>query len=218
MHVIAVNGSPRKKWNTATLLEHALEGAASQGAKTRLAHLYDLDYTGCVSCFSCKRIGGGNYGRCAVKDGLTPLLEDIARADALILGSPVYFRTETGAMRSFMERLLFPYLTYTPELASLYPGTIRTALVYTMNVTEAGMVRNHQDTFIQSTRHYVDHTLGPCEVLLSTDTLQFDDYSRYLSTRFDAAAKRRRREEVFPLDCERARDLGAALARGAAGA
>jgi multimeric flavodoxin WrbA len=42
MKVMAFNGSPRKKWNTATLLERTLEGAASQGAKTELIHLYDL--------------------------------------------------------------------------------------------------------------------------------------------------------------------------------
>lgn len=34
MNVIAVNGSPRKKWNTATLLQKALDGAASAGAET----------------------------------------------------------------------------------------------------------------------------------------------------------------------------------------
>ena len=58
MKVIAVNGSPRKKWNTATLLERALEGAASKGAETELVHLYDLDFKGCVSCFACKMIDG----------------------------------------------------------------------------------------------------------------------------------------------------------------
>ena len=54
MKAIGVNGSPRKKWNTATLLEKALEGAKSQGAKTELFHLYDLNYKGCISCFACK--------------------------------------------------------------------------------------------------------------------------------------------------------------------
>jgi len=44
--VLAINGSPRKKWNTATLLEKALEGAASLSADTELVHLYDLDYKG----------------------------------------------------------------------------------------------------------------------------------------------------------------------------
>jgi len=38
MKVMAVNGSPRKKWNTATLLGKALKGAASKGAETELIH------------------------------------------------------------------------------------------------------------------------------------------------------------------------------------
>ncbi len=42
MKVYAISGSLRKKWNTAMLLEHALEGAASKGAETELVHLYDL--------------------------------------------------------------------------------------------------------------------------------------------------------------------------------
>ena len=56
MKVIAVNGSPRKTWNTATLLEHALAGAAGSGAETELVHLYDLEFKGCISCFACKKI------------------------------------------------------------------------------------------------------------------------------------------------------------------
>ena len=50
---MAFNGSPRKDWNTATLLNKALEGAASKGATTELIHLYDLNYKGCISCFAC---------------------------------------------------------------------------------------------------------------------------------------------------------------------
>ena len=55
---------------------------------------------------------------------------------------------------------------------------------------------------------------GSCELLLATDTLQFDDYDKYLSTVWDAAAKAKRREEVFPLDCAKARELGARLVTG----
>jgi multimeric flavodoxin WrbA len=112
MKVLAINGSPRKKWNTATLLEHALAGAQSKGAETELVHLYDLDFKGCTSCFACKLKGGKSYGKCAVRDGLAPVLEKIVDVDALILGSPIYFGNVTGMMRCFMERLLFPYLTY----------------------------------------------------------------------------------------------------------
>lgn len=58
MVVIGVNGSPRKQWNTATLVSKALEGAAAQGAETELVHLYDLDFKGCKSCLACKTRGG----------------------------------------------------------------------------------------------------------------------------------------------------------------
>ena len=54
MKVIAVNGSPRKTWNTATLLQKALDGAKSVDADTELVHLYDLNFKGCTSCFACK--------------------------------------------------------------------------------------------------------------------------------------------------------------------
>ena len=93
MKVMAINGSPRKKWNTSTLLEKALEGAASQGAETELIHLYDLDFKGCTSCFACKLKDGRSYGKCAMKDGLTEVLEKLFETNAFILGSPIYFGT-----------------------------------------------------------------------------------------------------------------------------
>lgn len=217
MRALAINGSPRKKWNTATLLRKTLAGARAKGAKTELVHLYDLTFKGCISCFSCKRIGGQNYGRCAVKDDLTPLLQQIRETDLLILGSPLYFHTESGEMRSFLERLLFPYVTYTPGYASIFPGRSMTALVYTMNVPEERMPAYHQDASVAATCGTMTRVFGNCEVLLCTDTLQFSDYSKYVSTAFDPAAKAKRREEVFPQDCARAYELGTRLAIAARG-
>lgn len=215
MLAIAVNGSPRKRWNTATLLEHALAGAAEAGAETRLVHLYDLDYHGCRSCFACKKIGGRSYGRCAAQDGLTGLLEAVAGADVLLLGTPVYFRAESGAMRSFLERLLFPYLTYTPEGTSIFPGRLHCALFYTLNLKESDVPMLHLDITSADTRDYVRRVLGPCELMICGDTLQFEDYAKYEATRFDGAAKARRHAEVFPQECARAEALGAELVRRA---
>ena len=217
MKAIAMNGSPRKSWNTATLLRKALAGAKAKGAETELVHLYDLSYRGCISCFACKKIGGKSYGRCAVRDELTPVLKRAAEAEVLILGSPMYFHTESGEMRSFMERLLFPYLTYTPGYASIFPGKALTGLIYTMNVTEENMAAFHQDSSVAASRGAMTRVFGNCEVLLSTDTLQFSDYSKYVSTAFDPAAKARRRQEVFPQDCGRAYELGAKLVLAAKG-
>ncbi len=215
MKAIAVNGSPRKEWNTATLLQNTLSGCSAVGADTEIVHLYDLDYRGCISCFACKRVGGKSYGRCEVRDDLTPLLERASAADVLILGSPFYFHTETGEMRSFMERLLFPYLAYTPERTSLFPRKIQTALIYTMNAPEEEMPVVHQDSSVAASRGIMAHIFGSCEALLSTETYQFDDYSKYVTTRWDPEVKVKRRAEVFPEDCRRAYELGIRLTEAA---
>jgi multimeric flavodoxin WrbA len=136
MKVMAINGSPRKKWNTAILLESALTGAASRGAETELVHLYDLKFRGCISCFACKLRGGSSYGKCAMRDELTPVLDALDAADGMILGSPIYFGTVTGEMRSFMERLLFQYLVYNMPPSSLFGRKMQTAFIYTMNMPE----------------------------------------------------------------------------------
>lgn len=119
MHIIAINASPRKNGNTATLLNKALEGASSKGATTELINLYDLDFKGCVSCFACKLKGGKSYGKCVYKDELTPVLNKIENADALILGSPIYLGDVTGEAKSLIERLIFQYLVYDETYSSL---------------------------------------------------------------------------------------------------
>ena len=142
MKIFAVNGSPRKKGNTATVLEHFLEGARSAGADTELIHLYDLQASGCRSCFACKLRGGASYGHCALKDDLSPVLAALEKADGLALGSPVYFGNVTGAMRSFQERLCFPYLVYDRRRSTIAPRRLAMACIYTMNV-DAETMRQH---------------------------------------------------------------------------
>ena len=207
MKVIAFNGSPRKKWNTATLLEKALEGAASQGAETELIHLYDLSFKGCVSCFSCKTIGGKSYGKCAVKDDLTPVFDKIEKADGIILGSPVYLGAVTGAMRSFLERLVFPYLVY-DGASTLFPKKINTGFIYTMNMTETALQsgRLGLDKHVSATEMFLKRIFGASESLLVTDTYQFDDYSKVFAPQFDAEHKAKRQSEIERLSTEKEKE------------
>jgi len=210
MNAIAINGSPRKNWNTAMLLEKVLEGAASQGAETELVHLYDLDFKGCTSCFSCKLKDGKSYGKCAMKDELTPVLDEIADTDMLILGSPIYFGTVTGEMKSFMERLLFPYLAYTRPPSSLFPRKIAVACLYTMNVSEQQMKEQYA-AYIGAYEHLLAMMFGQAESLCSFETLQFEDYNKVVFSYFDPEERRERRRTVFPKDCARAFELGVRL-------
>jgi hypothetical protein len=75
----------------------------------------------------------------------------------------------------------------------------------------------HQDVSIAASRGAMTRAFGNCEVLLSTDTLQFSDYSKFVSTAFDPRAKAKRRQEVFPQDCAHAFELGAKLTLAAEG-
>jgi multimeric flavodoxin WrbA len=210
--LIAINGSPRKKWNTAMMLEKAIEGAASQGAETRLVHLYDLAFKGCISCFACKTKDGESYGRCAVKDGLTPVYAEIKEADAIILGSPIYLGDVTGQLRSFMERLLYPYLVYADPLQTLFPRKIRTGLIYTMNAPEEVARGLGYDRLFSANEGYMLRVFGHAESIMSYDTYQFRDYSKVVADLFDPGKKKKRRDEVFPQDCRRAYDMGVRFA------
>ncbi len=208
MKVIAINGSPRRTWNTATLLEKALEGAASEGAETEMIHLYDLDFKGCISCFACKLRDGKSYGKCAMQDDLTPVLEKLEDADALILGSPIYLGNSTGEMRSFMERYIFPYLVYSDEPLTLYPRNIPVGFIYTMGAKEEFFDMFGLRTTIGLNENLAKRIFGDSASLCSTDTYQFDDYSKYVADRFDPEEKAKRRKEVFPQDCEKAFEMG----------
>ena len=209
MKVIAINGSPRKKWNTATLLEKALEGAETEGAETEIIHLYDLNFKGCTSCFACKLKDGKSYGKCAMNDELTPVLDRLKDSDAVILGSPIYLGNSTGEMRSFMERYIFPFLVYSTDLPSLYPKNIPVGFIYTMGVKEENFDMFGLNKIIELNETFATRIFGYSESLYSTDTYQFDDYSKYVADRFDPVEKAKRRKEVFPQDCEKAFEMGA---------
>ena len=212
MKVYAINGSPRKNKNTATLLQKALDGvkesAKGKEVETEIINLYDLNYTGCKSCFACKRLEGKSYGKCALKDDIQEVLEKLSEADGIIFGSPVYFGNITGQLQSFLERFLFPYLVYDENYSSIAPKKMPTAFIYTMNAPEEAM---DQIGYLNTFNHigsYIEGMLTKPLVMYSNNTYQFDDYSKYKSDAFSEEAKAEHRKMQFPLDCEKAFELG----------
>ncbi len=215
MKAIAINGSPRKKWNTAILLEHALAGAASEGAATELVHLYDLDFKGCISCFACKQVGGKSEGRCAVEDGATAVLRQIEEeADVLLLGSPIYFGAMSGEMHSFLERLLFAPMVYANPPRTLFSRKLKTGFIYTMNLPEKLSAERGYDTMFRTTEATLARTLGHAETFCAYDTCQMADFSKVVMEYMDPAHKLARKKQAFPAECERAHEFGRKLAAG----
>ncbi|MDR0287707.1 MAG: flavodoxin family protein [Clostridiales bacterium] len=209
MKIIAINGSPRKNWNTHILLEHCLNGAKEVGAETELINLYDINFKGCTSCFSCKR-KGVTLGKCAMKDDLEPVLQKICECDALVLGSPVYYASVTGEMHSFMERLLFPYSSYELKPSS-FGKKIKTAFIYTMNAPFLALPLTGYRKVFNYNKGKLKKTFGSSESLIVTSTYQFGDYNKYAITVFNGAKRLKRRETVFVEDCKKAYALGKKL-------
>lgn len=211
MEIIIINGSPRHDGNTVRMCRAFAEGAAASGENISagIIHLYDLEFKGCRSCFACKRKGGKSYGMCAVKDALSPVLEKVKKADALVLASPVYFMDVTGAMRSFLERLLFPFATYEAGYKTIAPRRMPVVTIYTMNVPQEMAPLAMMD----GVDSFVGHVFSPPRRLCAYNTYQFDDYSKYAVEVFSEADKREYRDKVFPQELRAAAEMGREIAK-----
>ena len=124
MDIIGINASPRKKANTQTLVEAVLDGAAEQGAQTRLVNLREISMNCCLGCEGCKK----QLGKCVQKDDLTPLLQEMTTCDAIVMGTPVYWFHVSAQFKILVDRL-YSFLDFSenPEtgeeiMTSAFPG------------------------------------------------------------------------------------------------
>ncbi len=206
--IVVVNAGPRKGWNTDILLSEASEGAKSAGALIQWFDLFKLEkYTGCISCFGCKR--EHSKGHCVCHDGLTPVLDAIRESDGLIIGSPNYLSNATASFRALYERLVFQNLTYNRENPCCKTRDIPVLFIMTSNAPDT-MYTDLLNSYKQTFSAFV----GPCEVLVSGETLQLDDYSKldWEWSMFNPKQKIERRETVFPKERKKAFEMGKTLA------
>ncbi|MBP3890955.1 MAG: flavodoxin family protein [Solobacterium sp.] len=206
--IVVVNAGPRKGWNTDTLLKEAIRGAETTGATVECFDLFQLEkYTGCISCFGCKK--EKFKGHCVCKDGLTPVLDAIRNADALILGSPNYLGELTASFRALYERLIFQNLTYNLEKPCCNERLIPVLLIMTSNAPDT--------SYLDLLGHYqatLNRFVGPTEVFVSGDTLQIKDYDQtdWQWSMFNKENKKLRHETIFPKECEEVYKKGILLA------
>lgn len=134
------------------------------------------------------------------------------KADAIILSSPIYLQGVIGVMKSFLERLIFPYLKYDKNHSSIFGKKIPTGFIYTMNATNEQMKKFRYKENLRFMEEDMKRIFGTFESLAVNDTYQFDDYSKYIATAFDEKKKARVRREQFPIDCQKAFDMGVRFA------
>ena len=206
--IIIIDGGPRKNMNTAKLLQSFAEGAKSADSdiEAKTIRLYDLDFKGCMSCMACK-LKGKASNICRFKDALTPLLEEIAQADGLVLGSPIYFGEVTGLMRAFLERLAFPWLSYN-DYSLTAPKRMSVVLLETMN----GMPERNNSNHFGSMEWCITSALGEPERIIAYNTTQVAKYGNYELGGFSEEAKHAWRDAHWEEDLQKAFEAGKRMA------
>ena len=103
MKVLLVNGSPNEKGCTYTALTACGEGITAEGGEFEIFHIGKGPVHGCLGCGGCRKMG-----KCVFDDDIcTELADQMAEADGIIIGSPVYYAGINGALSAVLDRVFF---------------------------------------------------------------------------------------------------------------
>ena len=104
MKVLMINGSPRRKGNTSIALEQIAGQLEKHGIESEIVWIGNKPLRGCIACNKCK----DNPGACVFDDdvcnGISARMND---ADALVVGSPVYWGQPNGAVLAIIQRMFY---------------------------------------------------------------------------------------------------------------
>lgn len=199
--ITIIDGGPRKNMNTSAMIKSFAEGVAEGGAQVSVFRLYDLDFKGCRSCLVCK-LKDRKPDVCAYKDGLTEALRAATYADGVVLASPVFFGRVTGQMECFVERLIFPWLSYDDHRLTP-PRRLPWAAIYTMNDTSDNL------RALRSFELLVGGYYGDLpEKVVAFNTYQVNDYDRYAMAAHPKEEKELWRAEHWENDLLEAKAAG----------
>lgn len=99
--ILIVNGSPRKKGNSATLAQQVAAGAEAAGAQVESIYLHDLDIRACNACDACLK---SDEPDCVIDDDMQTVYPKLLKADAIVIASPIYWFTVSAQTKLFMDR------------------------------------------------------------------------------------------------------------------
>jgi len=116
--VLGISGSPRKNGNTEILINKALEVCKENGADTSFISLAKKEINYCDGCYSCIR-----NSKCVHNDDAREILDEMVNADAIIIGSPTYFASMSGKLKSLLDRT-FPLRVNGYKLSGKVGGVI----------------------------------------------------------------------------------------------
>ncbi len=100
MLVLGIQGSPRKKGNTAHLLSIFMKAAAEMGAETITINPYDYKISPCLEYTACEKTG-----TCPIQDEVETLIYPLMRrATIIVTGSPAFFYSAPSQLKALIDR------------------------------------------------------------------------------------------------------------------
>ena len=148
--IIAIYGSPRRKGNTAALLEKAVEGARDSGSEVEEIVLRDLKISPCLEIYGCTQ-----SGECAIKDDFQTVRDKILDAHGMMLASPVFFYTVSSHTKILMDRFqsLWVKKNRAEKIAQNHRGINRKGLFISVGATRG---KKLFDGMLLSVRYFFD--------------------------------------------------------------
>ena len=199
MKTIVINADPKRKGRNSQLMKSAAAGAESVGSEVKYVDLYKLDLSGCRACLICKN--DDEVCKCFWRDELSPLIEEIFDADALLIGVPIFFAQPSSHYMAFLERLIFCMVSY--KTGNKFKGKVNVGLFYTINYPLSYFEKSLRP-HIKKSEDLLKMLNGKFEVYTSCNVSKNE-----LDSLDDAKIESKKKQ--FDIDLEKAFQIGANL-------
>ena len=102
MKVLMINGSPHENGTTKRALDEVAVALNQNGIETEIITVGNKNVSGCLACGACAKLG-----KCVTDDIVNVVIEKLKEADGLVVGSPVYYASMNGTLKSLLDRVFF---------------------------------------------------------------------------------------------------------------
>ena len=129
MKVLLLNGSPHANGTTFKALSEVAKALNENGVDTEILTVGDKQIVGCDVCGGCSR-----SDKCAKNDIVNEVIEKINSADGLIVGSPVYYASINGTLKSLLDRVFFAKKSFAGKPAAAVAVARRAGTTATLDI------------------------------------------------------------------------------------
>lgn len=129
MKVVLINGSPHANGTTARALKEVALSLNKNDIQTEIITVGDKDVVGCNVCCYCAQ-----HGKCVKNDIANEIIEKIENADGVIIGSPVYFASLNGSLKSLLDRVFFAKKSFAHKPAAAVAVARRAGTTATIDI------------------------------------------------------------------------------------